>query len=49
MTIVIYDHNFIVQAKGFRKPNPFSFFRKNDFSHSLKGIIAGLLVLVSML
>jgi hypothetical protein len=27
-----------------RTPNPVSFFKKNDFSHSRKGIMAGLFV-----
>ena len=28
-----------------RKPNPISFLKKKDFSHSLKGIMGGLVIL----
>jgi hypothetical protein len=28
-----------------RKPNPVGFLEKNDFSHSLKGIVGGMVVL----
>ena len=38
------NHPLIVTNK-IRRPNPLSFFKKNDFSHSLKGIVAGLAVL----
>jgi hypothetical protein len=35
----------MIPSNRIRKPDPVSFFKKNDFGHSFKGIVAGLVVM----